>query len=475
MEYLPIFVALDRRPILVVGGGGVAHRKVRLLLETGADVHVVSPALCEPLRLLHEADRIHWHARGYETTDLDAVWLVYTATDDPFLQQRVAREAEARRVLVNTVDERDECSFIMPAIVDRSPVMVAISTGGTSPVLARRIRDAVERLLPRTTARLARFIGRLRKQIVDQIPALHLRRRFHEWLVDGPVADAVHAGRENEAEQRFRRALREETVDREGRVYLVGAGPGSADLLTLKALRTLQAADVIIHDGLVDPDVLSMARRDAEFINVAKRAGNHRRSQSEINTLLGDLAEAGRIVVRLKGGDPFVFGRGGEEAEQLRRRGIAYEIVPGITAAVGCAAYAGIPLTHRDHAQSVWLVTAHCRESVDTLDWHDLAHSRQTLAFYMAVRQIGRVRGQLLAHGRDPATPVAFVENGCRSNQRVIVGNLDTMETMATNHALQAPALIYVGEVAGLAATLNWFGEPPIVAAPEPRRILETG
>ncbi|MCP1727795.1 uroporphyrin-III C-methyltransferase/precorrin-2 dehydrogenase/sirohydrochlorin ferrochelatase [Natronospira proteinivora] len=464
MDYLPIFVATDKRPVLVVGGGTVAERKIRLLLRTGAQVRVVSPEICDGLKQLEQKGRIEWIQRAFENQDLEEAWLVYAATDDPFLQKRVAREAEARRVLVNTVDDRDNCSFIMPAIVDRSPVMVAISTGGTSPVLARRLRDTMERLLPQATARLAEFVGEVRDHITRAIPEFSRRRRFHEWLVDGPVARFIRAGQEDEARQRFEAALKEDGLFGEGHVYLVGAGPGDPELLTLKALQTLQAADVIVHDGLVDERVLDLARRDAEFIDVAKKAGHHRLSQARINQLLAERAEAGEVVVRLKGGDPFVFGRGGEEITYLRERGIAYEVVPGITAAVGCAAYAGLPLTHRDHAHSVWLVTAHCRESVDTLDWNDLAHSRQTLAFYMGVRQIGRVQSQLTAHGRHPDTPVAFVENGCRPEQRVIVGRLGSMSELAERHQLQSPALIYVGEVARLAGELNWYGQAPIVA-----------
>jgi uroporphyrin-III C-methyltransferase/precorrin-2 dehydrogenase/sirohydrochlorin ferrochelatase len=475
MEYLPIFVALDQRPVLVVGGGSVAFRKIKLLRETGASVTVVSPELCDSLRPMHDNGEILWRSREFRVEDLDDAWLVYTATDDPGLQRRVAREAEVRRVLVNTVDDQDNCSFIMPAIVDRSPVMVAISTGGASPVLARRIRESVERALPRATSAVARFIAGIRQRVADALPDFGTRRRFHEWLVDGPVADSVSKGREDQARREVEAALRDGIPKARGHVHLVGAGPGDPELLTLRALNALQAADVVVHDGLVDPGVLERARRDAEFINVAKRAGHHRLPQQQMNELLVALAEEGKTVVRLKGGDPFVFGRGGEELAHLKANGIPYSVVPGITAAVGCAAYAGIPLTHRDHAHSVWLVTAHCRDSVDTLDWNDLAHSNQTLAFYMAVRQAPRVQEQLIAHGRTPDTPVAFVENGCRPNQRVIIGRLGRMASMAQNHDLTSPALIYVGEVTGLGATLNWFGQAPIQTEPEEQEILMAG
>ena len=468
MDYLPIFVALHHRPVLVVGGNTVAERKIGLLLRSGAQVHVVAPELSEPLQTLQQQGRIHWRAREFLDSDLEGMWLVYSTSDDAELRQRVAEQAEARRILVNSVDDQAHCSFIMPAIVERSPVVVAISTGGRSPVLARRLRTAVERLLPQTTAQLARFIGTLRERINNELADFSQRRRFHEWLVDGPVAQAIAAGQPEQAQTHVEHALGGGQWASAGQVYLVGAGPGDPELLTLKGLQALQAADVIVHDGLVDPRVLDLARRDADVINVTKRCGQQGKLQERINVMLGDWAEQGHIVVRLKGGDPFIFGRGGEEIAYLRQRGIAYQVIPGITAAVGCAAYAGMPLTHRDHAHSVWLVTAHCRDSVDTLDWQDLAHSRQTLAFYMAVRHIAQVQQHLLAHGRDPMTPVALVENGCRPEQRVLMGRLDRMAALAREQGLQSPALLYIGAVAELAATLHWYGQAPIIDADHP-------
>jgi uroporphyrin-III C-methyltransferase/precorrin-2 dehydrogenase/sirohydrochlorin ferrochelatase len=346
--------------------------------------------------------------------------------------------------------------------------VVAVSTGGASPVLARRIRIQIERLLPRSLGALARFLGRIRSRVAARIRNPDARRKFHEALIEGPVRRALDAGRVDLAEQRLKHALNAATETRPGRVTLAGAGPGDPELLTLKALACLQRADVIVHDGLVSEPVLDLARRDARRISVAKRSGDHSATQSEINALLIDLARAGKEVVRLKGGDPFIFGRGGEEAQALRAAGIDYEIVPGITAASGCAAYAGLPLTHRDHATGLRLVTAHCKGSRDNLNWRALAAEPQTLAFYMGAASLGRIQSRLLAHGRDPNTPVAIVENGTRPEQRVLGGRLTQLKALGDFHQLRSPAMVFVGEVAALALELSWYGQSPLTLSENP-------
>ena len=462
MDYLPLFFSVRDRRVLMVGGGSVATRKVALLLRAGARVRVVAPEIDAELSALVEYGAIEWQARAFQDDDLNGAWLVYVASDDAKLQQHVAELAETHRIPVNVVDRPERCRFITPAIVDRAPVTVAFSTGGASPVLARRLRERIEAWLPQATGSFAAFVKRMRARIAAHFPDFTTRRRFHEWLVDGPVARLFEAGRDRDAREAFEGGLAAGDTASAGAVHLVGAGPGHPDLLTLKALRSLQQADVIVHDNLVDARVLDLARRDAEFIDVGKRAGRRSRPQAAINRLLARHAQAGRTVARLKGGDPFVFGRGGEELDYLRERGIAFEVVPGITAAVGCAAHAGIPLTHRDHARSISLVTAHCREGEDRPDWAELARSRHTLALYMAVRRVDEIETRLIRHGRDPDTPVALVENGCREDQRVIVGRLGALAHLARAHALQSPALVFVGEVAANAVNNHWYGAPPV-------------
>lgn len=462
MDYLPVFLSVRNQRVLVIGGGSVAARKVELLLRCGARVHVVAPRLGSELTTLVEYGAIDWDARVFHPDDLDGAWLVYVASDDRELQQRVSRLAEHQRIPVNVVDRIEECRFITPALVDRTPVTVAFSTGGASPVLARRLRERLEAWLPQSTGRFADFVRDVRTRIAERLPDFQHRRGFHEWLVDGPVAHLFASDRDQEARERFETALTGGGPKAEGRVSLVGAGPGDPDLLTLKALRRLQQADVIVHDQLVDRRILDFARRDAELIDMGKRAGDPGHDQAMIHRLLAERAGAGEAVVRLKGGDPFVFGRGGEELDFLRDHGIAFEVVPGITAAVGCAAYAGLPLTHRDHARSLSLVTGHCRDGEGRPDWEELAQSHHTLVLYMAVRRIAEIENRLIRHGRHPDTPFAFVENGCRPEQRVIVGRLGNMSRLADEQALASPALLYIGEVAELAAGNHWYGAVPV-------------
>jgi uroporphyrin-III C-methyltransferase / precorrin-2 dehydrogenase / sirohydrochlorin ferrochelatase len=369
-----------------------------------------------------------------------------------------------RRIFVNVVDDAALSSFHVPAVVDRAPLTIAISSGGEAPMLARLLRERLETLLDHSLGALATLAARLRRRIRLRHPNLAARRNFYESLFAGPVATLLRQGRPEEARRTAEQALAAVRVASTGSVVLVGAGPGDPGLLTLRALRALNEADVILHDRLVSAEVLDLARRDAERIEVGKQAGHHHTTQDGIHALLLQHAQAGRRVVRLKGGDPFVFGRGGEELEFLRDHGIPYEVVPGITAAVACAAYAGVPLTHRDHAQSVRFVTAHCQSSRDTLDWAALAQERQTLAVYMGVAELAELRMRLIEHGRAPSTPFALIENGSRPEQRVITGTLADLAERAASHAVRSPALLILGEVAALASSLAWFGQPPLGA-----------
>ncbi|MEL1265997.1 siroheme synthase CysG [Pseudoxanthomonas putridarboris] len=459
----PLFADLRDRPVLVVGGGAVAERKTGALLRAGARPRVVSPTLTDGLQAWRDQGRIDWIEGHFQPHWLDEVWLVIAATDDGAANRAVADAAEARRLLANVVDDAGLSTFQVPAVVERGALQVAISSGGGAPMLARHLRRQLETLLDDSWADLAGLFARQRERIRQRFPRLGERRRFFERLLAGPLPRLYRQRLHAQAENLFQSVL-DESVQRapEGSVALVGAGPGDAGLVTLNALRAMNEADVILHDRLVSDDVLRLGRRDATYVEVGKSAAGHSARQDDIHALMLEHARAGRRVVRLKGGDPFVFGRGGEELEFLRAHGIAYEVVPGITAAVACAAYAGIPLTHRDHAQSVRLVTAHCKDSSDTLDWTSLAQERQTLAVYMGVAGLEDFRARLVEAGRSPSTPFALVENGSRREQRVVTGTLADLPETARSHQVRSPALLILGEVAALAQTLHWFGPAPL-------------
>ena len=455
MDYFPIFLRLAGEPVLVVGGGAVAERKVDLLLRTSAQVRVIAPELVPGLAERAAAGEITHVATEFSPEHLDGVRLAIAATDKHAINAWVARQAERRNIPVNVVDDRELSRFIVPAIVDRSPVVVAVGSSGDAPVLTRRLRERLESFLPQRLGALARLAGKLRPTIKARIESPARRRKFWEDFFDGTVAADVLAGRSVDAAE-IASTLRTEGVA--GEVVLVGAGPGDPGLLTLRALRALQNADVILYDRLVSAEVLDLARRDAERINVGKTAGDAQVSQQEINTLLVQLAQQGKRVCRLKGGDPFIFGRGGEELEALAAAGVRFEVVPGVTAAAGCAAYAGIPLTHRDHAQSLVFVTGHTKdEAGDTLDWDQLARPAQTVVFYMGLAHLEQIISRLRAHGAPESRAAAIVEQGTRAEQRVVTGTLIDLAQKARHAGVQSPALLIVGEVTRLHETLQWF------------------
>jgi uroporphyrin-III C-methyltransferase / precorrin-2 dehydrogenase / sirohydrochlorin ferrochelatase len=456
MDYFPIFLRLANEPVLVVGGGAVAERKVDLLLRTSAQVRVIAPELVPGLAERAAAGEITHVAAEFSPEHLDGVRLAIAATDKRAINAWVARQAERRNIPVNVVDDRELSSFIVPAIVDRSPVVVAVGSSGDAPVLTRRLRERLETFLPQRLGALAKLAGKLRPTIKARIESPARRRKFWENFFDGTLAADVLAGRSVDVEE-IASTLRTGEQD-PGEVVLVGAGPGDPGLLTLRALRALQNADVILYDRLVSAEILDLARRDAERINVGKTAGDAQVSQDEINTLLVQLAQQGKRVCRLKGGDPFIFGRGGEELEALAAAGVRFEVVPGVTAAAGCAAYAGIPLTHRDHAQSLVFVTGHTKdEAGDTVDWDHLARPAQTVVFYMGLGHLERIVSRLRAHGAPESRAAAIVEQGTRAEQRVVTGTLADLAQKARQSGIQSPALLIVGEVTRLHETLQWF------------------
>lgn len=469
MNHFPLFADLKGRTAVVVGAGLVAERKIVLLRAAGARV-VVSARAAHPQVLARaQAGEIDLRLGDFDPALLDEAWLVVAATSDREQNRRVAAAAGMRRLFCNVVDDPELSSVQVPAIVDRTPITIAISSGGAAPVIARRLRERIESLFDPALGALAALAQRKRPAIRQALPQLRARRAFYDWLLDGPVLGALRRGRAAEAESLLGRALSTRTPPPEGKVLLVGAGPGDPGLLTLRGLRALNEADVILADRLVSPAILALARRDAHVIDVGKAPGGpHESTQARIHALMVSHARQGRCVVRLKGGDPMVFGRGGEELQHLKRHGIAYEVVPGITAALACGAYAGIPLTHRDHAQSLTLSTAHRRADASGPGrpgaMRDGADDR-TRVYYMGVERLPELRARLLAEGHAPGLPCALVENGSRPEQRTLHATLGSVAEEARRHAIRSPALIIVGETAALGMDLAWFGETLHTAA----------
>lgn len=452
VDYFPAFLKIDGKPVLLVGGGEVALRKARLLLDTGARLSIVTPETIAAVDELVQTHDVRLLRRSFQSADVDGHWLVVSATGVPEIERRVARACDAAGIFCNAVDDIDNCSFITPATIDRSPVVVAISSGGRAPVLARKVKSMIEAMLPSGVGSLAALAGRWRARVSTRLESFVSRLRFWERVFDGHVADEVYAGRLQSANALMESLLDEADAvpeDRQpGFAWLTGAGPGDPDLVTLKALQAMQFADVILHDRLVSRQVLALARRDAERISVGKIPGCTLNSQDQTTALLVRLVADGKRVCRLKGGDPFIFGRGGEEAEALAAAGLPYAVIPGITAAAGCAASAGIPLTHRDSAQSLVLLTGHGKDSVDALDWPSLARDRQTLAVYMGVRRFPELMQNLTANGRSADTPVAIIERGTTQDERVIRGTLGQLPMLADAHGVVSPAMLIIGDVA---------------------------
>jgi len=457
--YFAAFLDLRGKRGIVVGGGPVAALKAETLMRSGAQVTLIAPELCARLTELTLLGALRHEAKRFQPGDLVGAEIAIAATDDPSVNESVSIAARALRIPVNVADNAALSSFIMPSVIDRPPLQIAISTGGASPVLARKIRSLIESLLPFAYGRLAALAARFRSASKRRYPDPDARRRFWEEVMDGPVAEMTLAGREPQAGEMLERLLAAEparTVSA-GMVSLVGGGPGDPGLLTLRALQVMQRADIVLYDHLVAKGILDLARRDAERLYVGKEADNHALPQQDINALMVRLARDGKRVVRLKGGDPYVFGRGGEEIATLADAGVPFEVVPGVTAACGAAAYAGIPLTHRDCAHSCVLVTGHLKDGTLDLNWDVLARPQQTVVIYMGVRAIAQLCEQLVAHGLGAGTPAALVEKATLANQRVIEGTLATLPELAARENVKPPALVIVGEVVRLRGKLAWY------------------
>jgi uroporphyrin-III C-methyltransferase/precorrin-2 dehydrogenase/sirohydrochlorin ferrochelatase len=458
MDLLPIFLNIKSKKCVVVGGGEVAFRKATLLLRAGADLNIVAPVLSDELNKLCVDRGCTITIREFDEADINNAILVVAATDDLKTNERVSVIASKLNIPVNVVDQPHLCSFIMPSIVDRSPIVVAISSGGSSPILTRKLKELNEAMIPGRINKLAELLDSFRGRVKNEIDDFSARIRFWENVLDSEIPELVYNGEDDEARTALDNWLTNPQNDRVGgEVYLVGAGPGDPDLLTLRALRLMHKADVVLYDRLVTPEILLKLRPDAQKIYVGKRSADHAVPQETINEMLVRLAKEGNRVLRLKGGDPFIFGRGGEELESLAAAGIPFQVVPGITAASGCASYAGIPLTHRDYSQSVRFLTGHTKDGRVPLNWDLLVKEQQTLVFYMGLAGLPDICDQLLKHGMSSSTPVAIIQQGTTQTQKVVVGNLDRIADLAVEKEIQAPTIIIIGEVVKLQESLSWF------------------
>ena len=466
MQYFPIFVKLQGQACLVVGAGEIAARKIDLLARAGADITVLAQTVKEPVLRIQTPLGLTIVQKNFTPSDVEGFKLVISATNNPATNELVAASAQQQGILVNVVDSPALCSFIFPAIVDRSPIIAAVTSGGAAPVLARLLRAKLETLIPPGYGHLAQLAEKCRGLVKTRISQPEQRRIFWEDILQGSVAESVFSGNLQKAEQQLLAKLDQDPKaeaegegegEGEGEVYLIGAGPGAADLLTFRALRLMQQADVVVYDRLVSPEILDLARRDAQKIYVGKQRQDHALPQEDINALLAKLAKAGKRVARLKGGDPFIFGRGGEEIETLMQQGIAFQVVPGITAASGCASYAGIPLTHRDHAQSCVFVTGHLKEGDINLNWTQLASPNQTVVVYMGLVGLEKICAELIAHGSPHDLPIALIQQGTTRLQRVITGTLATLPAKVSAQEVKAPTLVIIGTVVSLHDKLRWF------------------
>lgn len=463
MDHLPILLNVKGHRVLVVGGGTVACRKTDLLVRAGCEITVLAPELNDDMARLVQENGIEHRTDELTAEDLDGCTIAFGATSDRATNRKLSELGKAAGVKVNVADDPELCDFIMPAIVDRSPLLVAIASGGTSPLLTRMLKARFETEIPAAYGRLADFAGKYRDRVKDAIPNMTRRRRFWEKMIAGPIAEHLFSAHEDLATTQMDTLLEEAATEGDkpprGEVYLVGTGPGDPDLLTFRALRLMQQADVVLYDRLIGEGILNLVRRDAERIYVGKMKEDHTVPQEEISKLLIRLAQEGKRVLRLKGGDPFVFGRGGEEIETLAENGVTFQVIPGITAANGCAAYAGIPLTHRDHAQGCVVVTGHEKDGELNLNWNGLIQPRQTVVIYMGLTSLETITRGFMEHGADPATPAAVIENGTRASQRVITGTLDSLAEKSAAAEVKSPALIIVGSVVALQDKLSWYAD----------------
>lgn len=459
MSLLPLFIDIKDKPCLIVGGGKIAARKLKMLCKAEAHITIVAPDICDEIKTLCEKHSISAQQRGFSETDVSNQTLIIAATNDTSLNKHISDLAKQNNILINVADDFKQGDVVLPSVIDRDPIQIAVTTGGASPVLARLLRRNLERCTPSAYGALAALVEKYRQKTTDTIHNEDSRRRFWEEVLQGPISEMVLAGKVDIAEEALQRKLanKDFTNNDHGEVYLVGAGPGDPDLLTFRALRLMQQADAVVYDRLVSDQIMDLVRKDAEKIYAGKQRANHAIQQESINHLLVRLAKEGKRVLRLKGGDPFIFGRGGEEIETLMEEGVHFQVVPGITAAAGCASYSGIPLTHRDHAQAVTFVTGHLRDGTVNLNWNMLAHANQTIVFYMGLHGLNIICQQLVQHGLSSDTPAALISKGTTPDQRVLIGDLASLPNLVDEQHVQGPTLIIVGSVVSLHTKLHWY------------------
>jgi len=464
MQALPIFFNITNRLCVVVGGGDVAARKVTMLLKANAAVTLVAPEICHELQALADAGRIKLMRGSYDAAQLEGACMAVAATDNEAVNEIVSRDAKALNIPVNVVDAPHLCTFTMGSIIDRSPVVIAVSSEGNAPVLARHVRTKIETMLPAGYGRIAGIAGEFRDKVKAKFATMQERRRFWEDVFQGPMVERVLAGQEQAARDLLQSLIdNQDASASKGEVFLVGAGPGDPDLLTFRALRLMQQCDVCVYDKLVSPEVMELVRRDAELVYVGKARDQHTMPQEEINALLARLALQGKRVLRLKGGDPFIFGRGGEEIETLMQHGVPFQVVPGITAANGVSSYAGIPLTHRDYSHACLFITGHLKDGTLDLDWTSMARPRQTVVIYMGLVGLAQICEKLIEHGVSPDMPAAVVQQGTTQRQRVVTATLRDLAQKVGEAGIKAPCLTIIGEVVHLREKLKWF-EPGTAA-----------
>jgi uroporphyrin-III C-methyltransferase/precorrin-2 dehydrogenase/sirohydrochlorin ferrochelatase len=471
MDYLPLFLNIKNKPCLIAGGGVIAERKVSILSRAQASITIIAPEVTAEIKRKIKSEKITWLQKSFSAEDLSNAaknyQIVIAATDKRKVNAEIAKLCRENNILVNAADDTKNCDFILPSIIDRSPVQIAVSTGGASPVLARMLRTKLENCTPASYGHLAKLIEDNRIAVKEKFSTIDKRRKFWEQVLQGPIAELVFANQSKAAQQLLTDAIQQaDNSDlSQGEVYLVGAGPGDPDLLTFRALRLMQQADVVVYDRLVSSEIMDLVRKDAEQIYAGKERAQHTLQQETINELLVRLAKEGKRVLRLKGGDPFIFGRGGEEIDSLIDEKIPFQVVPGITAAAGCAAYAGIPLTHREYSQAAIFATGHLKNGTVDLNWKMLAHSNQTLVFYMGLHGLKIICENLKKHGLRAETPAALIMQGTTANQKVIIGDLNNLPELVEQHDVKPPTLVIIGDVVQLHKKLNWFNPDEDVTA----------